>query len=74
MWGLANKEINIAVSDPTFSLDKMKLEINIDDPEVISAIEGVQITPARKKALIKIDSKGSNGKNFEITLKANGRK
>lgn len=66
--------VNIAVSDPTFSLDKMKLEVEIDDPKVISASQGVDVTVAKQKALIKIDSKNSNGKTFEITLEIKGRK
>lgn len=66
--------VNIAVSDPTFSLDKMKLEVEIDDPKVISASQEVDVIVAKKKALIKVDSKNSNGKTFEITLEIQGRK
>ncbi|MBD1381987.1 polysaccharide lyase 8 family protein [Metabacillus arenae] len=66
-----NGTVTIAVSDPTLSLDKMKLEIVIPDPELVAASEGVKASVSRKKALIKIDSKNSNGKSFEITLKMN---
>ncbi|WP_419955383.1 polysaccharide lyase 8 family protein [Neobacillus niacini] len=61
--------ITIAVSDPTFKLDKMKLEIEVPNPTVIAASEGVKTSVSSKKALIHIDSIHSNGKSFEIKLK-----
>jgi hyaluronate lyase len=61
--------ITIAVSDPTFKLDKMKLEIEVPNPTVFAASEGVKTSVSSKKALIHIDSTNSNGKSFEIKLR-----
>lgn len=61
--------ITIAVSDPTFKLDKMKLEIEASNPAVVAASEGVKTSVSSKKTLIHIDSTNSNGKSFEIKLK-----
>jgi hyaluronate lyase len=61
--------ITIAVSDPTFKLDKMKLEIEVPNVTVVAASEGVKTSVSSKKALIHIDSINSNGKSFEIKLK-----
>ncbi|WP_045518500.1 polysaccharide lyase 8 family protein [Neobacillus niacini] len=63
--------ITIAVSDPTFKLDKMKLEIEASNPVVVAASEGVKTSVSSKKTLIHIDSANSNGKSFEIKLKIN---
>lgn len=61
--------ITIAVSDPTFSLEKMKLEVALPNPAVVEASEGAKVSVSSKKVLIHIDSKNSNGKSFEIKLK-----
>jgi hyaluronate lyase len=61
--------VTIAVSDPTFSLDKMKLEVVLPRPAVLEASKGVKASVSGKKALIHIDSKNSYGKSFEIKLK-----
>lgn len=61
--------ITIAVSDPTFKLDKMKLEIEVPNPTVIAASKGVKTSVSSKKVVIHIDSIHSNGKSFEIKLK-----
>lgn len=61
--------ITIAISDPTFKLDKMKLEIEVPNPAVVAASEGVKTSVSSKKALIQIDSINSNGESFEIKLK-----
>lgn len=68
-----NNIITIAVSDPTFSLDKMKLDIQIPDSELIEQSDGVKTSVSRKKALIHIDSRNSYGKTFVIKLSAKGR-
>ncbi|QNG59953.1 silent information regulator protein Sir2 [Bacillus sp. PAMC26568] len=64
--------VTIAVSDPTLKLNKMKLEIHIPNPSVISASEGVKTSVSINKALIHIDSENSNGKSYEIKLGING--
>ncbi len=69
-----NDIVTIAVSDPTFSLDKMKLEVQIPDPKVIEQSDGVKTSVSRKKALIHIDSKNSHGKTYIIKLAINERK
>lgn len=61
--------MTIAVSDSIFKLDKMKLEIEVPNPTVVAASEGVKTSVSSKKALIHIDSTNSNGKSFEIKLK-----
>jgi hyaluronate lyase len=61
--------VTIAVSDPTFSLDKMKLEVELPRPAVVEASKGVKASVSSKKTLIHIDSKNSYGKSFEIKLK-----
>ena len=61
--------MTIAVSDPTFSLDKMKLEVELPRPAVVEASKGVKASVSSKKTLIHIDSKNSYGKSFEIKLK-----
>lgn len=61
--------VTVAVSDPTFSLEKMKLEVALPKPVVVESGEGVKVSVSSKKALIHIDSKNSNGKSFEIKLK-----
>ncbi|MFP7296284.1 polysaccharide lyase 8 family protein [Neobacillus niacini] len=63
--------MTIAVSDPTMSLEKMKLSVEVPNPSVITASEGVKTSVSRKKALIHINSAKSNGKSFEIKLKMN---
>ncbi|MFP7299784.1 polysaccharide lyase 8 family protein [Neobacillus niacini] len=63
--------VTIAVSDPTFSLDKMKLEVELPRPAVVEASKGVKASVSSKKTLIHIDSKNSYGKSFEIKLKVN---
>ena len=61
--------VTIAVSDPTLSLDKMKLEVELPRPAIIEASKGVKASVSSKKTLIHIDSKNSYGKSFEIKLK-----
>lgn len=61
--------VTIAVSDPTLSLDKMKLEVELPRPAIIEASKGVKASVSIKKTLIHIDSKNSYGKSFEIKLK-----
>ncbi|PLR76286.1 silent information regulator protein Sir2 [Bacillus sp. V3-13] len=61
--------VTIAISDPTFSLDKMKLKVEVPNPTAVAASDGVKISVSNEKALIHIDSKNSNGKSYEIKLK-----
>jgi hyaluronate lyase len=61
--------VTIAVSDPTFSLDRMKLEVELPRPAVVEASQGVKASVSSKKTLIHIDSKNSYGKSFEIKVK-----
>jgi hyaluronate lyase len=61
--------VTIAVSDPTLSLDKMKLEVELPSPAIVEASNGVKASVSSKKTLIHINSKNSYGKSFEIKLK-----
>lgn len=61
--------VTVAVSDPTFSVKKMKLKISLPNPEVLEVSEGVKASVSRHQAVIHVDTEKANGESFVMQFK-----
>ena len=60
-----------AISDPTFEQETITIELDMNDPVIVSKDDNITVKSENQKTYLVVNVNKVNGKSFQISLKAN---